>query len=32
LAETRNRLIQASHDCEFFSPELVLMLEALAYA
>jgi hypothetical protein len=31
LTLTRNRLIQASHDCEFFSPELVLMLEALSY-
>jgi hypothetical protein len=31
LAETRNRLIQASHDCEFFSPEVVLMLLALKY-
>ena len=31
LREPRQRLIQASRDCEFFSPELVLMLEALAY-
>lgn len=32
LEETRQRLIDASHDCEFFSPEVVLMLEALSYA
>lgn len=31
LADIRAQLIQASHDCEFFSPEVVLMFEALSY-
>lgn len=31
LSETRQRLMQASRDCEFFSPEVVLMLAALTY-
>ena len=28
VATARWRILQASRDCEFFSPELVLMLEA----
>ena len=31
LEETRKALIDASRDCEFFSPELVLLLVALRY-
>jgi hypothetical protein len=31
LEETRKALIEASRDCEFFSPELVLLLVALRY-
>jgi hypothetical protein len=31
LEETRKVLIEASRDCEFFSPELVLLLVALRY-
>jgi hypothetical protein len=31
LAQTRTRLIEGSQDCEFFSPEVVLMLESLSY-
>ncbi len=29
--QARFRILQASYDCEFFSPELVLMIEALRY-
>ena len=31
LSATRARLLQAQRDCEFFSPELTLILEALRY-